>query len=112
MIGLIVKLLTNALALVITTLFVPGLHLSSFSTAIWASFIWGLVNTLIRPVFSFFTFPLQLLTLGLFTLLINGLMLIITAYLVPGFTIRSFSSAFIGAIVLSVISLILTHLFK
>ena len=112
MIGLIVKLLINALALIITTLFVPGLHLSSYSTAILASLIWGLVNTLIRPIFSFFTFPLQILTLGLFTFVINGLMLAFTAHLVPGFTIRSFSSAFIGAIVLSIVSLILTHLFK
>lgn len=112
MLGLLARLLINALALILTTLFVPGLHLARFSTAIWAALVWGLINTLIRPVFSFFTFPLQLLTLGLFTLIINGLMLTLTSKLVPGFTIRSFPSAFFGAIVLSVISLILTHLFK
>jgi putative membrane protein len=112
MIGFFIKLLINALALIITTLFVPGLHLASFSTALWASFIWGLANTLIRPILSFFTFPLQILTLGIFTLIINGLMLALTATLVPGFSIRSFPSAFIGAIVLSIVSLILTHLFK
>lgn len=112
MIGLLVRLLINALALILVTLFVPGLHLASFSTAILAALVWGLVNTLVRPIFSFFTFPLQLLTLGLFTLVINASMLALTANLVPGFTIHNFSSAFIGAFVLSLISLILTHFFK
>jgi len=112
MIGLIVRLFINAFALVLMTLIVPGLDLAGFSTAITAALVWGLVNTLVRPIFSFFTFPLQLLTLGLFTLVINGAMLALTAKLVPGFTIRSFYSAFIGAIVLSIISLLLTQIFK
>ena len=112
MFSILVKLLINALALIITTLFVPGLHLARLSTALWAALVWGLVNMLIRPIFSFFTFPLQLLTLGLFTLIINALMLIITSKLVPGFSIRSFPNALIGAIVLSIISMILNKLFN
>ena len=112
MMGLIVRLFINAFALVMMTLIVPGLHLNSFSAAILAALVWGLINTLVRPIFSFFTFPLQLLTLGLFTLVINGAMLALTAKLVPGFFIQGFSSAFIGALVLSIISLILTHIFK
>jgi len=112
MMGLLIRLSINALALILMTRFVSGLYLASFSTAIMAALVWGLVNTLVRPIFSFFTFPLQLLTLGLFTLVINGAMLALTAKLVSGFTIQNFSSAFIGALVLSVISLILTHIFK
>lgn len=112
MMGLFIRLSINALGLILMTRFIPGLHLASFSTAIWAALVWGLVNTLVRPIFSFFTLPLQLLTLGLFTLVINGAMLALTAKLVPGFTIQSFSSAFIGALVLSLISLIVTRIFK
>ncbi len=112
MFSLLARLLINALALIMTTLFVPGLHLARFSTALWAALVWGLANTLIRPVLSFFTFPLQLLTLGLFTLVINALMLILTSKLVPEFSIRSFSSAIIGAFVLSIISMILNKLFN
>ena len=112
MVGLLARLLVNALALIITTFFVPGLHLAGISTAIYAALVWGIVNTLIRPVFSFFTFPLQILTLGIFTLVINGLMLALTARLVPGFSIRSFSAALLGSIVLSLVSLVLTHLLK
>ncbi|MHB1652405.1 MAG: phage holin family protein [Desulfitobacteriaceae bacterium] len=110
MVSLLARWVINALALIFTTLFVPGLHLANPSTAFKAALVWGLANTLIRPLLSFFTFPLQLLTLGLFTLVINGLMLSLTAHLVPGFTIRSFGSAMIGALVLSIISVILTHL--
>jgi len=112
MIGLIVRLFLNAFSLVLMTLIVPGLHLTGFFAAIMAALVWGLVNTLVRPIFSFFTFPLQIFTLGLFTLVINGAMLALTAKLVPGFFIQGFSSAFIGALVLSIISLILTHTFK
>lgn len=111
MVGLLVRWLINALALILTTLFVRGLHLASPWTALSAALIWGLANTLIRPILSFFTLPLQFLTLGLFTLVINGLMLSLTAHIVPGFSIRSFGSAVIGALVLSLISVILSHIF-
>lgn len=112
MTGFLTRLLINALALLLTTLFVPGFELRGISTAFFAAFIWGIVNTLIRPVFSFFTFPLQILSLGIFTLVINALMLALTAFLVPGFNILSFFAAFFGAIILSLISMLLTHLFK
>ena len=110
--GFFIRLLINAIALIITAFFVPGLHLAGVTTAIYAALVWGIVNTLIRPIFSFFTFPLQILSLGIFTLIINALMLSLTAKLVPGFSIHSFSAAFFGAIVLSLVSMVLTHLFK
>ncbi|HWQ88718.1 MAG TPA: phage holin family protein [Desulfitobacteriaceae bacterium] len=109
---LLLRLFLNAAALFLTTLLVPGLHLEGLATAIWAALVWGLVNTLIRPILSFFTIPLQLLTLGIFTLIINALMLLLTAELVPGFSINSFSSAFIGALVLSLISIILNKVIE
>ncbi|MEA4900999.1 phage holin family protein [Desulfitobacterium sp.] len=110
--GFLTRLLVNALALIVTAAVIPGLYLGGFFTAIIAALIWGIVNTLIRPVFSFFTFPLQILSLGIFTLVINALMLSLTAFLVPGFQILSFSAAFWGAIILSLISMVLTRLFK
>ena len=112
MMSTMICLLMNAFALVLMTQIVPGIHLAGFVSAIIAALVLGLVNTLVRPILSFFTIPLQLLTLGLFTLVINGAMLALTSTLVPGFTISSFSSAFIGSLVLSIISLILNHIFK
>ncbi|AHF08230.1 phage holin family protein [Desulfitobacterium metallireducens] len=112
MTGFLTRLLINALAFLITPFFIPGFYLEGVSAAIFAALVWGMINTLIRPLFSFFTFPLQILSLGIFTLVINALMLVLTATLVPGFSILSFSSAFFGAIILSFVSMVLTHLFK
>jgi len=58
MMRLLTRLLINASSLILMTRFIPGLYLSSFSTAIWAAIVWGLINALVRPIFSFFTFPL------------------------------------------------------
>lgn len=112
MTGFLTRLLINALALILTTFFVPGFQLKGISSALFAALVWGVINTLIRPIFSFFTFPLQILSLGIFTLVINAIMLALTASLVPGFNILSFSAAFFGAILLSLISMVLTGLFK
>ena len=110
--SLIIKLLVNALALIITSNIIVGIHLTSFSSALWAAFILGAVNMVIRPIMLFITLPINILTLGLFTLLVNGLMLWITSQLVSGFIIDSFFSALIGAIVLSIISTILSFILK
>ena len=112
MIRAMIRLLMNAFALVLMTHLVPGIHLTGFISAIIAALVLGLVNMLVRPILSFLTIPFQLLTLGLFTLVINGAMLALTSTLVPGFTISSFSSAFIGSLVLSIISLILNYIFE
>jgi putative membrane protein len=112
MFHLLIRWLTNALALIITAILVPGIFLAGPATAFGAALLLGLINTLIRPILSFFSLPLQFLTLGLFTLVLNGLMLALTAYFIPGFQIVSFFSALLGSIVLSLISMFLTHVFK
>lgn len=111
MTGFFIRLVINALALVIATFFVPGLQLAGITTAFAAAFVLGIVNTLIRPILAFFTFPLKIITLGIFTFVINALMLALTAALVPGFSITGFGAAFWGALLLSLISMILTRLF-
>lgn len=110
--SLIIKLLVNALALIITANVIKGIHLSSFSSAIWASLILGIVNMVIRPIMLLITLPINFLTLGLFTLIINGLMLWTTSQLVSGFAIDTFFSALIGAIVLSIVSTVLSFVFN
>ena len=114
MIQLILRLVINAVALYVTTLLNIGI---SFSDPEWwkiaiVAFIFGLVNAVIRPILNFFTCPLILLTLGLFTLVTNALMLMLTAYISStwfnlGFHVNGFWEAFIGAIVVSVISFVL-----
>lgn len=86
---------------------VPGISVSDPLTALIAALVIGLVNATIGLVLKVLTFPLTLLTLGLFWFVINALMLELASVLVRGFVVRGFLAAFIGAIVLSVVSSIL-----
>jgi len=115
MVHLILRLVVNAIALYVTTL--PQLNLGiTFNGQWWqiaiVAFIFGLVNAVISPILKLLTCPLILLTLGLFTLVINALMLMLTAWISSGwfnlgFQVRDFWAALLGAIVVSVVSFVL-----
>jgi putative membrane protein len=91
-------------ALLITAVIIPGVAINSIWAGLFAAFILGIVNGFIKPVFTFLTLPLTILTLGLFLLVVNGLMLMIVAVLVPGFTVSGLFYAIIGSVVLSILS--------
>jgi putative membrane protein len=93
-----------AVALWITARLVPGVTVSSMGTLAIGALVLGLVNALVRPVLVVLTLPITILTLGLFYLVVNGLAFGLAAALVPGFGVRSFGSAVVGALVVSVIS--------
>lgn len=103
--------LLSAIAVWIVSEIVPGFMVSSLTAALIAAVVIGLVNATLGLVFKIVTFPLTVMTLGLFWLIINGVMLLVAAQLVPGFAISGFLSAFIGAIVLSVVNMVLRTLF-
>ena len=108
--AIIVHWLLSALSLLIVAHVVPGFEVRSFGTALIAAIVIGLVNATLGFVVKLFTLPLTILTLGLFLIVINALMLAIAASLVPGFTIHGFGAALLGTIVLSVVSFILRAL--
>jgi putative membrane protein len=98
----------SALAVWIMSRVVPGIHVSGPVAALIAALVIGFINATIGLVLKILTFPLTLLTLGLFWLVINALMLeLASALLAPGFQVRGFMAAFIGAIVLSLVNLLL-----
>ncbi len=107
MLGFFLRWAVNLLALVIAGSLIPGIRIESMAMGIVAAGILGVVNAVIRPVVLVLTLPINVLTLGLFTLIINAAMLELVAYLVPGFFIESFSAAFLGALVISLISWVL-----
>lgn len=109
---ILLALVLNALALLATTYIVPGFKVDNFTTALLAAIVLAVVNTFIKPVLSFVTAPLTILTLGLFTFVINAVVLFIVSYFVPGLMIGGWVSAILGAIVLSVVSTVLTMLLK
>lgn len=108
--GLLIRIVLNALAIAVATWLVPGLQLSGPGAAIIAGALLGLVNALVRPILLILTFPFTLVTLGLFIFVVNAVCLGLTAALVPGFGIVSFTSALLGALVVSIVSWILNGL--
>lgn len=102
----------NALALFFTASVIPGLHLTGFYAALITVLVLGLVNAFIRPLLVVLTLPINILTLGLFTLVINGLLFWLVSTLVKGFTVENFTAAFLGALVFSIISWIVSQLLK
>jgi len=101
---LLVRWLINAISLMIVAYFVPGFEVRGFMSALIAALIIGLVNSTLGLVLKVLTFPLTILTLGLFLIVINAIMLKMAASITPGFAVLSWKAAFIGAILLSLIS--------
>ncbi|MBI2011132.1 phage holin family protein [Candidatus Daviesbacteria bacterium] len=110
--NILISLLLNAAALIVTAYIVPGFQVSDFTSAILAAIVLGVINTFIKPVLLVLTAPINLLTLGLFTFVVNAVVLWLVTLVVPGMTIDGFLPAILGAIVLSVVSTALSSLLK
>lgn len=108
--GLLVNWLLSAISLLIAAHVIRGFEISGFGTALIAAIAVGLVNATIGFFLKVVTFPLTVITLGLFWLIINALMLKLAAALVPGFNINGFLPALFGAIVLTIVNLCLRYL--
>ena len=104
---LLVKWLLSALALMVIAHFVPGFYVRNFVDALIAAAVIGLINATLGTVVKFLTLPLTILTLGLFLIVVNALMLKVAAFFVPGFQVRTWTAAIIGAILLSIVSAIM-----
>jgi putative membrane protein len=103
------RLLINMVAILIISYIFPRLiKVDGFLAALVAAFLLGIVNAIIRPVLVFVTFPITLLTLGLFLLVINGLMLWLVSALVKGFQVNGFWGAVLGSILISLVGWILS----
>jgi putative membrane protein len=107
MVNILVNWLLNALSLMIVAHVIRGFDVSSFTTALIAALVIGLVNATLGVILKILTLPLTFVTLGVFWFVINALMLKLASAFVPGFTIYGFLPAFFGAIVLSLVNLIL-----
>ena len=102
---LLLKWLVFSLIVIFTAWLIPGISVENFTTALLVAIVIGLVNISIKPVLMFITLPINIFTLGIFALVINALLLMFIAYLVPGFEVDGFLSAFFGAILMSILSI-------
>jgi putative membrane protein len=113
--GILVRWLLNAIALFATAYILKdkGFVLQDgFFTALKASFVMGIINATIRPIILFFTVPINLLTLGLFTFVVNAMMLYLTSWIISDFQIKNVWAALIGSILISLISTALSLLVR
>jgi putative membrane protein len=102
--GLVIRWVTTACALWLTSLIVKGIAIQGVWSLFVAAVVLGIFNAILRPLALLVTFPINLLTLGLFTFVVNGAMLKLTSEVVRGFSVTGFWSAVLGALLLSAIS--------
>jgi putative membrane protein len=112
-VNLLIRLLLNAAALWLIAYFhiIPGVGVTSLTGALIAALVLGVVNAVIRPILILLSLPLEILTLGLFTFVINALLFWFVGSLGVGLVVSGFGAALLGSIVLSIISFILAHVF-
>ncbi len=107
----VIKLTLVALALLAIASYVPGISISSTYTAFVVAVLWGVVSLLLKPALSILTLPINILTLGLFSLVVNALLFWLLASFVAGFTVAGFVPALIGSLLLSAVIWVLHRAF-
>lgn len=108
MIAFVAHLLLTAALLLLVAHLVKGVEVSGWGPAILGALVLGLVNAVVRPVMVFLTFPLTVLTLGLFLFVINALMLWLAAALVPGIRVKGFTAALLGSLLLTALNVLIS----
>ena len=106
MVSMLIIWLATFIGLGIASLILPGINTKNFFSLLAAAVVLGLINTFIRPVLWLLTAPLSVLTFGLFVLVINALMIMLAAAIVPGFEVKGFGSALLAALIMAIIGVI------
>ena len=99
--NILVRILITAVLVLVIAKFLPGVTVNSFSTSIIVAIVLALLNLIVKPILVILTLPVTILTLGLFLLIINGLMIVLCTKIVDGFAVHSFFTAFLFSIILS-----------
>jgi len=109
---LILQWILSAIALIVVSYFVPGFQVKGFIAALIAALVIGLLNATVGLFLKIITFPLSILTLGIFLLVINGVMILIASAIVPGFHVSGLGPAFWGALVLALLGMLIRAIVK
>lgn len=108
--NVILRIVLNALGLLLIAHFVPGITVDGFYTAFIAAVVLGILNAVVKPILVVLTLPITILTLGLFTFVINAALFLFAASFLDGFAVANFWYALLGSILMSIISTISSHL--
>jgi len=107
---LLLKWLIMTVAILVSAYVIPGVAVSGFLSALWVALFLGVVNVLVRPLLILITLPINILTLGLFTFVINAAIIMLASSVVKGFEVKGFWTAMLFSVVLSIINYFLGHL--
>lgn len=112
MVNILVRWLILAVVIIFIAWLIPGISVDNFVTAMLACVVIGLINAFIRPILEFISMPVNFLTLGLFSFVVNALLLWLAGYVTPGFHVDGFLSALLGSIVLSLLTPVVDNIGK
>lgn len=110
--NIFLRWIINAAALLVIAHFVPGIEVSGWYAAFIAALVLGVINVILKPILVILTLPVNILTLGLFTLVINALLFKFAGTIVKGFDVQGFTAAFLGALAMSIINILVHSIFK
>ena len=105
-----VRLIVRTLAVFFTAYLVPGVDVDGFTTAIWVAVVLGLLNATVKPLLILLTLPLTLFTMGIFLLVINGIVVVLADRWIDGFALRDFTAAVVMSLVVSALSAVMERL--
>ncbi len=109
---ILINWIVSAMVVFAVAYVLPGVVVENFTSALVAALVLGIINAFLKPVLLILTLPINILTLGLFTLVVNAILILLVSRIVPGFTVNSFLSAFIFGIILSIANAFVNHLYK
>ena len=107
----LIRWLLNALVIIVAAYILPGVGVSGFIVALLVALVLGLLNAVIKPILVLLTLPINIISLGLFTFIINAFLIWLTAKIIPGFSVSGFGYALLFGIVLSIVGYVVNKLF-
>lgn len=107
MISALINLVLSTIAVMTAAYLIPGVYIESFWVGMVLAIVLALINTFIKPVLQILTFPISVVTLGLFSLVLNGLLVMLASFMVPGFEVPGFFTALLFGILLGLVNMIL-----
>lgn len=107
---MLAQLIVNALAFYITAYLVEGVTISGWQALLAVSVVWGILTLILKPILVILTLPINIITLGLFTFVINAMLIMIMSNIVHGFKVESFGTALMAAVVLALVNMVLSRL--
>ncbi len=105
----LIQFILIALTILTLPLFVPGIQVASFGTALFVAFFFGVFNTIVRPIILLITFPITIITLGLFSFVVNAFLFWFIGLFVKGFMVQGFIPALLGSLVISIVNSIVNR---